>query len=217
MLKKLSEEKINEILETGIREFAENGPDKANINVIARRSGVSVGVLYKYFENKDAFFEACLRHALLALERAIADALEGECSVLSRAEKLIRAVQRSAKEQPSYNVLYHEITAGSCRRYAAAFAREIEEISAKAYTQFLAKAQAAGDIRRDMNPRLFAFFFDSLLMMLQFSYSCDYYRERFKIYCGEETLSDDEAVVQELLKFFESAFSVERGRIPHKG
>ncbi len=206
MLKKLSEEKLNEMLETGIREFALNGPDKANINIIAHRAGVSIGVLYKYYENKDAFFKACLRHALLALERAITDALEGECRLLDRAEKLIRAVQRTAKEQASYNVLYHEITSGSCRRYAAVFAREIEGISARAYTRFIEKAQADGEIRQNMNPRLFAFFFDSLLMMLQFSYSCDYYRERFKIYCGEEMLADDEAVVANLLKFFESAF-----------
>ena len=62
MLKKLSDEKINTILETGIAEFAQNGPDRANINVIARKSGVSVGVIYKYYTNKDDFFEACLRH-----------------------------------------------------------------------------------------------------------------------------------------------------------
>ena len=215
MLKKLSDEKINTILETGIAEFAQNGPDRANINVIARKSGVSVGVIYKYYTNKDDFFEACLRHALKVLEAAINDALLGECKILVRAEKLIRAVQRSAKEYSSYNVLYHEITSGSCRRYAPAFAREIEEISAHAYATFIKQAQEAGEVRHDMDPRLFAFFFDSLLMMLQFSYCCDYYRERFKIYCGEDALADDERVVAELLKFFESAFTTERTQIAH--
>ena len=81
MLKRLTEGKINEILETGIVEFAQNGPDRANINVIARKSGVSVGVIYKYYQNKDAFFEACLRQALKALERVINDALRGECRI----------------------------------------------------------------------------------------------------------------------------------------
>ena len=216
MLKKLTDEKINEILETGIVEFAQNGPDKANINVIAQKSGVSIGVIYKYYANKDAFFEACLRHALKALEAAIAEAITGDCKILVRAEKLIRAVQRSAKEQGSYNVLYHEITSGSCRKYAPVFAKEIEEISATTYTAFLIQAQDAGDVRRDMDPRLFAFFFDNVLMMLQFSYCCDYYRERFKIYCGEAALTDDERVVSELLKFFESAFSIEHAQITHK-
>ena len=216
MLKKLTEEKITEILETGISEFAQNGPDKANINVIARKSGVSVGVVYKYYQNKDAFFEACLRHALRVLERAIDDAVRGDCSILTRAERLVRAVQRSAKEQPDYNVLYHEITSGSCRRYAPVFAREIEEISAKAYAAFITQAQAKGEVRRDMDRRLFAFFFDNLLIMLQFSYSCDYYRERFRIFCGEDMLADDEKVVAEFLRFFASAFGVERPRAPRR-
>ena len=125
-------------------------------------------------------------------------------------------MQRSAKEFGNYNVLYHEITSGSCRKYAPVFAQEIEEISSRAYATFIRQAQEAGDVRRDMDPRMFAFFFDSLLMMLQFSYCCDYYRERFKIYCGEDALTDDERVVRELLKFFESAFTVERGQIAHK-
>lgn len=217
MLKKLSKEKISEILETGIAEFAENGPDKANINVIAQKSGVSVGVIYKYYKNKDDLFEACLRHGLAALVEAINDALQGDDKILVRAEKLVRAVQRSAKKQGSYNVLYHEITAGSCRKYAPFLAKEIEGISAKVYSEFIAKAQADGDIRQDMDPRMFAFFFDNLLMMLQFSYCCDYYRERFKIYCGNDVLFDDEKVVSELLKFIESAFTLEQSQIVHRG
>lgn len=214
MFKKLTDHEINEILEAGIAEFAQNGPDKASMHAIAAKSGVSVGVLYKYYKNKDDFFLACLRHCLAALEGVIREVLEGDDKILVRAEKLIRALQKSAKEQRDYNVLYHEITSGSCRKYASAFAREIESISSAAYTSFLMRAQADGDIRADADPRFFAFFFDNLLMMLQFSYSCDYYRERFRIYCGDAL--DDEKVVSELLKFFESAFTMERSQITHR-
>ena len=41
-----------------------------------------------------------------------------------------------------------------------------------------------------IEPQLFAFFFDNLLMMLQFSYSCEYYQERMQIFCGEAALED---------------------------
>ena len=216
MFKKLTEREMDDILEAGIAEFAENGPDKANMHVIARKSGVSVGVLYKYYENKDAFFAACLRHCLAELERVLRAVLQGEDKILSRAERLMRALLKSAKEQPGYHVLYHEITAGSCRRYAPAFAREIESISSAAYTALLMSAQGQGDIRSDMDPRYFAFFFDSLLMMLQFSYSCDYYKERLNIYCGGGAFFDDEAMVSELLKFLESAFTMERSQVLHR-
>jgi len=215
MLKKLSEDKINEILETGISEFAEHGPDKSNINVIAQKAGVSVGVLYKYYLNKDGFFEACLRHALKTLECVIGEVLVSDVKILVRAEQLIRALQTSVKSHPAYHMLYQQITVGSSKRYAPALAEQIEGISAKAYTAFIQQAQSQGEIRRDADPHLFAFFFDSLLTMLQFSYCCDYYKERFRIYCGEETVSRDEKVVAELLKFFESAFTIEQAQIPH--
>lgn len=209
MLKKLDENKISEILEAGIAEFALCGPDRASMSRIAHKSGVSVGVLYKYYDNKDAFFLACLRHALISLKSAIDSALSGELPVLERARLLISAVQKSAKEQPNYHILYHEITAGACRRYAGQLAFEIEGISASVYAAMLKSAQEKGEIRSDLDPRLMAFFFDNLLMMLQFSYSAEYYRKRFGIYCGADAMGDDARVLDALTKFLSAAFGAD--------
>jgi hypothetical protein len=66
-------------------------------------------------------------------------------------------------------------------------------------------------VRPDLDPRLFAFFLDNLLMALQFSYTCDYYRQRFEIYTGVNVEEmDEEKVVSQLLKFVESAFTFEK-------
>ena len=51
-------------------------------------------------------------------------------------------------------------------------------------------AQQGGQLTERIEPQLFAFFFDNLLMMLQFSYSCEYYQERMRIFCGEAALED---------------------------
>ncbi len=216
MLKKLSEEKIADLLETGIEEFSKYGPDKANINVIAKKAGVSVGVLYKYYKNKDDFFQACFKRSLEALSSVLEEVIHCEGKILQRAEKLIRAVQNSAKTQKVYNILYHKITAESCKQYTLAYAREIESLSSNIYSQFIKNAQEKGDIRSDMDAKMLAFFFDNLLLMLQFSYCCDYYKERFEIYCGKDIFSDDEKVVAQMLKFLESAFTTEKESIPHR-
>jgi hypothetical protein len=90
-------------------------------------------------------------------------------------------------------------------------AREIEEISAMVYTDLVRKAMDEGMCRKDADPSLFAFFFDNIFMMIQFSYNCDYYKERFEIYTGvNDEEMDDEAVVRQLLKFIESAFTFEK-------
>jgi TetR/AcrR family transcriptional regulator len=216
-MKKLTDEKLAEILETGIAEFAAYGLDRANINIIAVKSGVSVGVLYKYFDNKDGFFLACLRHSLKVLRSVIDDAMSGEETLLARAEKLIRAVQRCAREHGTYNVMYNEITAGANQKYARVLAQEIEGMTSAVYIRFIAGAEAGGGVRGDIDPRMFAFFFDNLLLTLQFSYSCDYYRERFRIFCGEDILNDDEKVVSELLKFLGSAFAFGQPEVSNGG
>jgi AcrR family transcriptional regulator len=216
MLKKLTKEKIDEILETGISEFAEHGLDRANINVIAKKAGFSVGVLYKYFKDKEEFFLACLDKSLAVLESAVADFLSGDEKLLVRAEKIIRAVQYYSRKHTDYIKMYNSITVGSNKRFAPELAKRIEGITAKVYSEFIQKAMDDGSIRRDIDPRMFAFFFDNLLMMTQFAYSCDYYTERFKVYCGDNVLNEDERVVSEMLKFFESAFTLEQSAIIHK-
>ena len=50
-------------------------------------------------------------------------------------------------------------------------------------------------------PEAAAFFFDNLLMMLQFSYSCDYYQHRMRLYCGENAAWNDEMMADQLTRF----------------
>ena len=215
MFKKLTDEKLAEILETGIKEFAEKGLDRANINVIAKKAGISVGVLYKYYKDKETFFLACLRRSLDVLESVLQDIATSEDKLLVKAEKLIRAVQYYSREHSNYINMYNEITSGSSKKFAPQLAAEIESLTSRTYTSFIAKAVENNDIRKDIDPRIFAFFFDNLLTMLQFSYCCDYYRERFKIYCGKD-IPDDEKILTELLKFIESAFTFSQSEIVHK-
>jgi len=216
MLKKLTKEKIDDILETGINEFAELGLDRANINVIAKKAGISVGVLYKYYQDKEVFFLTCLDKSLAVLENVVADFLSGTDKIMVRAEKIIRAVQFYSRKHTNYIKMYNSITVGSNKRFAPELAKRIEGLTAKVYAEFIARAIIDGDVRGEIDNRMFAFFFDSLLMMMQFSYSCDYYMERFKVYCGDEVLEQDERVVQQFLKFIESAFTFEQSQIKHK-
>ena len=63
MYRKLDEAALGTILEAGIAEFARCGFQPASVASVAKNAGVSVGVIYKYFGDKDAFFLACVRRA----------------------------------------------------------------------------------------------------------------------------------------------------------
>lgn len=215
MQNRISEEKLDRLLETGIKEFADKGLGNANINVIARNSGISVGTLYNYYGTKEKFFLACLRKSMSLMEEVLKEASSGDIPILQRAEKLIRAIQKYSKDHADDMKMYHEITSGTDSGYAVMFAREIEDITASTYSSFIAQAVERGEIRADIDSRYFAFMFDDLLTMLQFSYCCDYYRERLRIYCGDNVFDDDEKMVREMIKFLESAFTFERSEVRH--
>ena len=185
-MKKLTDEKQAALLEAGIAAFARAGFHGASIGAIAGAAGTSVGVLYKYYENKEAFFDACLRHSLRSLEALLDRVTAEEGKLLDSARQLIRGLQAFSRTHPDHVRLYHRITA----------------------------SQGAAAVRGDMDPRLFALFFDNLLMMTQFTGCCDYYRARLAFY--RDPPPSDETVEEELLKFLESAFTLEQAAISHR-
>ena len=207
MAKKLTEDKLNEIMETGIREFADRGYEAANTNTIAHKAGISVGVLFKYYGDKEGFFLACLRRSLDILERVLKTVGESEGKSLDRAESLFRAVIKFSREHGDHIRMYHMITSGSNKKLTEKLASEIEGVSAKVYSGYIASAQARGEMRGDISAEKAAFFFDNLLMMLQFTYSCDYYKQRLRMYTGIDADDEaaDEAMIQSLLMFVDGA------------
>lgn len=212
-MKKLTDEKQAALLEAGIAAFARAGFRGASIGAIAGAAGTSVGVLYKYYENKEAFFDACLRHSLRSLEALLDRVTAEEGKLLDSARQLIRGLQAFSRTHPDHVRLYHRITA-SQGAAAVRLAGAIESVTARLYTDWIARAQAEGAVRSDMDPRLFALFFDNLLMMTQFTGCCDYYRARLAFY--RDPPPSDETMEEELLKFLESAFTLEQAAISHR-
>lgn len=215
MLKKLSEEQLERLLEAGVGEFALRGPAGTNMRTIADRAGISVGALYKYYGDKERFFRACLDRSLEALDRTLAEVTSEEAGFREYARRIIRALLRFSREHAGYVRLYC-VLAASGGEEARRLAGEIEGVTSRLYAGTIAAGQAAGDLRRDIDPAMLAFFFDNLLMMVQFAGCCDYYQERFRLYCGGTPEEQEDRLEQELLKFLESAFTFEQSEIVHR-
>lgn len=215
MLKKLTDEKLTEILETGISEFATHGLFATSMSEVAKKAGISVGVLYKYYADKDAFFEACLKRSLSVMEETVTALTSGEDKLINYADALICAVQKYSRTHADYVKMYHEVTVNGDEKSASNLASKIEGMTSRLYSEIVLRAQKEGYIRKDADPRLFAFFFDSLMMMTQFTYCCPYYSERYKLYTGRNIGEDDDFVKEQLLRFLESAFTFEQKDIVH--
>lgn len=207
MYKKLEDQTIDAILEAGIDEFVEKGLQGAAMSSIAKKSGVSVGVIYKYFTDKDTFFLRCLDHSLELLNDVLREAVAEAEDLQGCIRKIVAALISNSKIHSNYNAMYNEIMSGSCRKYAKDLVNRIEGRSAEAYRGLIEQAQKNGQITTETDAGILAFFFDNLLMMLQFSYSCDYYKDRMKLFCGDA--ADDENVMADsLTRFIEAALQM---------
>ena len=199
MYKKLDQAALDAILECGVDEFARCGFQPASVANVARAAGVSVGVIYKYFGDKQSLFLACVRHSLELLDATLREAVPEGADAETSIRALVPALIAAARQHGNYNVLYNEITSGSCREFAPELAREIESRTAQLYTRLFETAKEAA-----------AFFFDNLLMMLQFSYSCDYYQHRMRLYCGEPSAAQDAWMTEQLTHFILSVMKGDR-------
>ncbi len=201
----ISEEKRQRIIQAATGEFAQKGFENANMNTIAKKADVSVGSLYKYFENKQDLFLTIIQYSIKSMEELLTVLAVSEEDILVKVERIIREIQRSSKESATLLKLYNAMTAENNPRFASQFAYEMEALTASIYRKAIEEGQKNGDIRGDIDAPFAAFLLDDIFMTLQFSYACDYYKERFRIYAGNNIIDRDDFVVEQCLKFVKSA------------
>lgn len=201
----ISQEKRDRIINAATTEFALKGFDNANINSIAKKAGVSVGSLYKYFENKQDLFLTIIHYSIATMEDLLNNLAASDEDILLKVEQIIRTIQSFSKENELLIKLYNVMTSENNPRFASQFAFEMESITARIYRIAIDEGKKIGDVRTDIDSAFAAFMIDNLFMTLQFSYSCDYYKERFRIFAGNDIIEKDDFVVEQCLKFIKSA------------
>lgn len=202
---RISEEKRNRILSTAISEFANRGFTSANTNTIAQKAGISVGSLYKYFETKEDFFLTVVDHGITQLEKTLESVLSMDLDLFGKIEKIIRIIQTHSRINQDIIRLYNEMTTESNYELITRLSGELESLSAKCYIEMINLAKKEGTIRSDVDSNLSAFLLDNIFMTLQFSYSTVYYKERMKIYLGDDIFDKDEDVVAGVMRVIRRA------------
>lgn len=201
----ISEEKRKTILDVAVNEFATKGFENANINTIAKKAQVSVGSLYKYFDTKSDLFLTSVNYGISSLEEVLNAINETDDDVIVKLEKLLHEAIYFSRKNAVMIKLYNEFTTERNAELGKKLADRMETITANAYKTAIIQGQIAGEIRTDIDPGMAAFLLDNLLVTLQFSYACDYYCERYKIYAGDDIFQKDEFAVRNIIKFVKAA------------
>lgn len=201
----ISEEKRRKILDVAVEEFATKGFESANINTIAKKAQVSVGSLYKYFDTKNDLFLTSVSYGISTLEEILDAINEKDEDVVFKLEKLVRAAIDFSRRNAVMIKLYNEFTTERNVEFGKKLASRMETITSDAYKTAIIQGQIAGEIRTDIDPGMAAFLVDNLLVSIQFSYACEYYGERYKIYAGDDIFEKDEFAVRNIVRFVKSA------------
>lgn len=204
---KIPPKKRDKILKNAISEFAHNGFKTANINIIAEKAGISIGSMYNYFRSKEDLFLTIIDHGYKILEEVISeiDLVEGD--IFDKIERLVRAGQKFSKEYPEINQIYLDITSEGLSHLSEMLSRKMETITATFYHTLLNDSKNRGMIDPEIDEHIAAYCIDNLILLLQYSYTTNYFRERMKIFAGEDALENDEKIVQGIMKFIRKGLS----------
>jgi AcrR family transcriptional regulator len=95
------------ILKAAVREFAREGVSAARIDAIARSAGVNKALLYYYFKDKEALYQAVLDEVFSGVRAAIQDALSQNLPPRERLQAYVRAHFDYIASHPLYPRIVH--------------------------------------------------------------------------------------------------------------
>ncbi|WBW94870.1 TetR/AcrR family transcriptional regulator [Oceanirhabdus sp. W0125-5] len=205
---KISKHRRDKILNVAISEFASKGYNATNINIIAKQAGISIGSMYSYFDSKESLFLTVVDECFYILEKALEEIDINEGDFFHTFEKLLRIAKDYAIEYPEINQIYLNITTQSLSSFADKLSFKLESITANLYCKAIKKARVDGIISTDIDEKVLSFCLDNLIIMFQFSFTSDYYKERMKVFLGRETLDDTEKVIEGILNFVKNALFI---------
>lgn len=95
------------ILKAAVREFAREGVSAARTDAIARSAGVNKALLYYYFKDKEALYQAVLDEVFAGVRKAIEGALSLELPPKERLSAYVRAHFDYIASHPLYPRIVH--------------------------------------------------------------------------------------------------------------
>lgn len=207
IFERIPEEKQQRILDAAILEFAANGFPGANINTIAEKAGISIGAMYKYFGSKEDLFLTIIERAQGLLSQVLDDIDRSSGDVFDKIEKMVRTAQQYARQYPELHQIYLDLTSEGLSQLSRRLSGKMEAITVRFYETLIDPAVEQGMLDRRLDPKMAALCIDNLILMLQYSYTSNYFKERMKLFLGPEALDDDEKMVQGIMRFVKGALS----------
>lgn len=200
---KIDNDKRTRILDTATGVFAEKGFMGANINIIAKEAGVSIGAMYNYFDTKEDLFLTTIDYLHDFLEKELVNAVSEEFGFFESLEAMIREAVLGATKYRNRTRLYLSTTAEHISGLTARLSKKLEGVTLNFYRNLAARAKVSGELPESTDTEMLCFFIDNQIVALQQAYSTDYHQARMSLFLDGET--DPEIVIPRVVALIRGA------------
>jgi AcrR family transcriptional regulator len=164
MAKKVNrEQRQAELLETAIEVFAKRGYQATTMEEIAERAGVSKGMLYIYFKNKEALFGAVFRWFGKMTEAMVLAGIHGLDDEVAQIKRIAATWADVAIQHRDYVPLFLDFwAAASVKGMRNDYAEDLETMYKEYRTMIIGiieQGKANGKFRQDVDAQAIAYFF----------------------------------------------------------
>ena len=104
----MREESRDRILAAALELFAHHGFAATSVRMIAERAGVAQGLLYNYFEGKDALLRAIFEQSMADVQESF-EVAESDADPAARLERLVRAALEIVDRNQAFWRLSYQI------------------------------------------------------------------------------------------------------------
>lgn len=207
---KTTEDRRQKVLEVAIDAFALNGYNATSINDIAKKAGISIGAMYSYFASKEDLFLTIINNAYFLMEEILNEVKESSRDIYDCVERMLSASREFSFQYPKLNQLYLDLTTQALAPLAVRLSSKLERITPRMLCDFIKAGVEEGIVNDKADKSVMAYCIDNIFMLYQFSLSSDYYKERLKIFIGEEKVSEVKDLEKGIVSFIRAALEVKK-------
>ncbi|MGF1947780.1 TetR/AcrR family transcriptional regulator [Enterococcus gallinarum] len=187
---RLNSEKQQFILKQIIKEFGESGYDRVSMRNIAKNTGVSIGSLYQYFNDKEGILKVAIEQVFNILSPYIDEIEIAPLNLESRLEVMFSAIYKVSIKHPEIISFYNKIP--SDKRITKEWSKQFHNNKSffKAYWNTIDKLQKEKEISSNLDPIVYAFIVDTLILSGEIFHNIQYQKIKSNVFVDDLSKSN---------------------------